>query len=193
MAEGLKGFSNLHLVVNSLQNSGLSSELSREYKAEINRAKLYLKGQYSIDIAPSHSSCADHCRKFALSDPNPKKTEFRQQCDHEHDDICEPCEKLKSLFVDLEREATSLLDESSKDELLYDLNVAKEQIEEWKKHILRAAQLQLGKEEILKSLSFEKGLLIVDWRMICLPQAYLETTKNWYGKKGMSWSFACLI
>ena len=61
------------------------------------------------------------------------------------------------------------------------------------KNILGAAQLQLGKEEILKSLSFEKGLLIVDWGMKCLPQEYLETSKNWYGKKGMSWAFACLI
>ena len=75
----------------------------------------------------------------------------------------------------------------------YDLGLAKERVLSWKKHIIRAAQQQLGKDDILKSLSAEKGLLIVDWGMKCLPQEYLEKSKNWFGKKGMSWAFACLI
>ena len=191
MADGLKGFTDLLGVLSTLRDSGLSNESANQLKLDIENAKQYLKGQFPINVSNESSLCADHCRMYSLSDP--KKEMFRKKCDYEHSNKCSNCNQLDSLFENLDNTIKSLLDGEKQDELLYDLSIAKERIISWKKHIVRAAQQQLGKDDVLKSLTAEKGLLIVDWGMKCLPQEYLEKSKNWFGKKGMSWSFACLI
>ena len=191
MAEGLKGFEELFVVLSLLKDVGLSNEMYTTFKTRIENAKQYLKGQYPMNVSTESSTCADHCRVFALSDPkNPK---FRKSCTHEHTTVCESCENLDSLFDDLEKAVISVMELPRRNDVLYDVGVSKDRILDWKKHIVRGAQQQFGKEEILKSLSNNKGLLIIDWGMKCLPQEYLEMCKNWYGKKGMSWSFACLV
>ena len=42
------------------------------------------------------SRCADHCRKFALSDPVDE--DFKQQCLHDHLSKCDSCEELKTVL-----------------------------------------------------------------------------------------------
>ena len=191
MAEGLSGFATLGKLIDDLEKNGISVESCRNYRNQLDKGKQYLKGQYAINVSVENSRCADHCRTFALSDPKDKN--LQEICDHDHDRICEQCESLKTLLEKLDIEIESLCDESKSKELQYDLSVGREQVDEWKKHILRSAQQQKGKDDILKSLSASKALLIIDWGMKCLPQEYLEKSKNWYGKKGMSWAFACLI
>ena len=191
MADGLQGVTDLQDLLSTLKDSGLSNDLSKQYKSNIEDAKQYLKGQYPINVSNQSSLCADHCRIFALSDP--KKKMFNKSCDHEHLQECSSCNQLDMIFHNLEAAINSLLSDPRREELLYDLGVAKERIMSWKMHIMRSAQQQLGKDDILKSLNAEKALVIVDWGMKCLPQEYLEKSKNWFGKKGMSWAFACLI
>ena len=181
MADGLSGFVTLQKAVDTLQDNGVSVDTCKNYKTKLDEAKQYLKGQYSIDVSANSSTCADHCRAFALSDP--KDPKLRKVCDHSHDRVCVQCESMKLLFDDLENEASSLCDENTSKEVQYDLSLGIEQIQEWKRHILRSSQQQLGKDEILKSLTNEKALLITDWGMKCLPQEYLGKSKNWYGKK----------
>ena len=46
------------------------------------------------------STMADHCRIFALSDPNEKK--FQEECNHGHEDACDRCDQLVSTIDEIE-------------------------------------------------------------------------------------------
>jgi hypothetical protein len=62
-------------------------------------AKRYLKTDYHVNCKPDESECADHCRKFALSDeidPN-----FCQTCLHEHSTNWNDCQALKNTLREM--------------------------------------------------------------------------------------------
>ena len=42
----------------------------------------------------------------------------------------------------------------------------------------------------MNTLSDTRGMLIIDWGMKVLPQEYLESSKNWFGKKGKHFVFS---
>ena len=63
-------------------------------------ARFYLKSDYKVHVTRS-SNIADHCCIYALSDP--KKSDFAQDCDHEHDESCVECLNLTSTLNEIER------------------------------------------------------------------------------------------
>ena len=67
----------------------------------------------------------------------------------------------------------------------YDVSIANQQVKEWKSHIVCSHQQQMGKTTSLSTLTDSRGMLIVDWVMRVLPQEYLESSKNWFIKKGI--------
>ena len=46
------------------------------------------------------SSIPDHCRAYALSDPNDK--DYQTKCEHDHLNVCDRCEKLASVLSDIQ-------------------------------------------------------------------------------------------
>ena len=58
----------------------------------------YLRTDFKIHTA-NNSSCADHCKVFALSRT---ETEYNGQCQHQHTITCDRCEDLKNAVSDLQ-------------------------------------------------------------------------------------------
>ena len=85
------------------------------------------------------STVADHCRTFALSDPD--NASFRGECDHLHNDTCDRCASLHSALAGVETalavEMENLTD-NEKEELSFKVTQATGIILAWKAHILRS-------------------------------------------------------
>ena len=62
-------------------------------------AKRYLKTDYRVHCQQHYSTCADHCRKFALSDP--VDPELQHPCPHQHQSTCEQCQGLKDVLKEV--------------------------------------------------------------------------------------------
>ena len=93
-----------------------------------------MKVEYPVHCAMEESLCKDHCRRFALSDP--ENPDFKENCSHEHVMKCEDCEKLKFVLGDIEERIHSTCSFSNMGEqqqdLLYDLKQASTDILAWK-------------------------------------------------------------
>ena len=129
----------------------------------------------------------EHCSVYALSDK--KETEFRQQCDHEHDERCEECEAISSTMNAIEKllsEASYPSDED-RDEALYLFQTAQRAIHTWKCHQLRTVQQDKARLDVLDFLDDDTVLIVNDWAMKFLPQMYRESQTDWFGKRGISW------
>ena len=85
------------------------------------------------------STVADHCRTFALSDPD--NASFRGECDHLRSDTCDWCAFLHSALAKVESalavEMENLTDDE-KEELSFKVTQATGNILAWKAHILRS-------------------------------------------------------
>ena len=66
-----------------------------------------------------NSHVKEHCSVYALSDNT--EIEFRQQCDHDHDERCEECEAIASTMKDIEELLSRALypSDDDRDEVLY--------------------------------------------------------------------------
>ena len=80
-----------------------------------------------------------------------------------------------------------------KEELLYDFEVAKGNISDWKSHNLRAIHQDKAKEEILGKLGVNQVFVLMDWAMKFLPVKFREAQSEWFGKKGKSWHVSAAI
>ena len=85
---------------------------------------------FYVHISES-SQVAEHCRTFSLSDE--RNLEFKQACQHEHDQLCTNCEQIHELL----RGVNSLLkdlDHGEKEaEYVFILTQAEQSIRSWKK------------------------------------------------------------
>ena len=61
----------------------------------LKRGRQYLKSDYKVHAMKS-STTVDHCATFALSDKCEK--DFRQMCDHVHNNTCSECLSLRVTF-----------------------------------------------------------------------------------------------
>ncbi|CAF4902432.1 unnamed protein product, partial [Rotaria magnacalcarata] len=148
-------------------------------------ARFYLEFDYKVHVTRS-SNITDHCCIYALSDP--KKRDFSQDCDHEHDESCIECSNLTSTLNKIER----FLEETEKDEELLDRTLKKfrsyhESIEAWKAHLLRSINQDLCRENLLDKLSNNEIYLNLDWAMKFLPIKSREPQSEFFGKRGISW------
>ncbi|CAH3180820.1 unnamed protein product [Porites lobata] len=100
-------------------------------------AKRYLKTDYRVHCQQHYPTCADHCRKFALSDP--VDPELQHPCLHQHQSTCEQCQGLKDVLkeVRLAIEGSSWKPYSceQREDVLYDFDRAQSDILLWKAHI----------------------------------------------------------
>ena len=71
-----------------------------ELAKRLNDGKRYLKTEFKVNCSAEQSECADHCRKFALSDP--VDPYFDNQSSHSHNMVCEQCEQLKATLDEME-------------------------------------------------------------------------------------------
>ena len=74
---------------------GKSSAWVQDVKERLKAGKSYLKTNFKIHIS-EESQCADHCRVFALSDPED------HLCEHEHTKSCQSCDNIKNGLDEIE-------------------------------------------------------------------------------------------
>ena len=70
--------------------------------------------------------------------------------------------------------------------MVYDLDVAIDDILELMFHVLRAVQQDESKRAALEMLDSRSGLLLSDWSMKVTTQQHREKMDEWYGKRGIS-------
>ena len=84
------------------------------------------------------STCADHCRKFALSDSC--GPDFQVVCTHQHIESCDQCQTLKAVLDEVEAEirgsSWNPYNQEHREDLLYHFERARSDIQQWKAHIL---------------------------------------------------------
>jgi hypothetical protein len=64
---------------------------------------------------------------------------------------------------------------------------------ELKKHIVRTEWSNKERQSIINDLKVNEGLLTMDFAMKWLPLKARERSKDWYGKKGISWHVGHVI
>ncbi|CAF2147849.1 unnamed protein product [Rotaria magnacalcarata] len=154
------------------------------FDENLKRARFYLKSDYKVRVSKS-SSIVDHYCIYALSDP--KKTDFAQECEHEHDDFCNECSNLTSPLNKVEQ----MLKEAEKDDELWDRTAKKFQsfrqsIEAWKTYLLRSINQDLCRENLLDKLANNEIYTNLDWTMKFLPVKSREHQSEFFGKRDIS-------
>ncbi|KAK3700601.1 hypothetical protein QZH41_010510 [Actinostola sp. cb2023] len=193
-ADGADGFEALLKIVDNLEEVGSNTEWCSLTRKKLHAGKLYLKTNYRAHCQNDSSQCPDHCRPFALSDP--EDSDYKTVCDHTHDLACTDCESLADAVQDVQSEIrnnSSRLGKEKEEDLQYDANAATKKIFDWKAHVLRAQNQEESKHVILKSLGEEEVLIIVDWAMKFTAMKFREKQAEWYGKKGMNWHISSSI
>ena len=157
----------------------------------LKRARFYLKSDYKVHVKRS-SRTADHCCVYALSDP--KKGDFAQQCDHQHDESCIECSNLTNTLDKIEQ----LMKEIEKDQELLNRVLTKfwnyrQSIEAWKSHLLRSINQDLCRENLLENLSDDEIYLNLDWAMKFRPVKNREPQSEFLGKRGISWHITVVM
>lgn len=174
-ADGESGIQTLKTITGQLVYWGVSKEWAEKINKRLDNGKQYLKTDYKVHCKEEVSPCADHCRHFALSDPNDK--DFQELCSHSHNMICEHCEDIKAVHKEIERKIQCHLDstytEDHRDDLLHDFAEAKRHVEKWKAHIMRSANQELAKQDTLRDLDNSSILLVMDWAMKFVQLRYL--------------------
>jgi uncharacterized C2H2 Zn-finger protein len=178
-ANGIDGFTVIEKVI--VASIASDEQNKKHLVTQLHKAKLYLKTEFRAHVSQQASYCATHCRNFALSDPG--CDEFREDCDHDHNLYCTSCTLLlEALFKVKELVIRS----NCKDENLYDVEQASENIFGWMKHIVRGIQQEKGKITALQSMTVKSGIVLSDWAMKVLPMRFHEKMEEWFGKRGMS-------
>lgn len=194
-ASGADSFDALNKIVDDLEQSGSRPEWCETTRKELKEGKRYLKTEYRAHCRENESPCPDHCRRYALSDP--QSTDFQASCNHEHCAQCHQCETLKnammSILSEIESPEISLYGNEQKEDLLYDAKQAQDMVLQWKAHILRAENQDQAKQNVLKSLQSDSILVLMDWAMKFNQMRYREKQAEWYGKRGISWHVSCII
>ena len=138
------------------------------------------------------SRVPDHCRVYALSDPN--NADFEGTCDHAHDESCPQCSQLENVLSTLESGCSDVQSsEECKADLLHTLKQAKEDIMSWKAHQLRSVHQTEAKHSVLEKLDSRSVLLVQDWAMKYMPRRYREAQSDWFAKRGLPWHITVAI
>ena len=82
-SDGASGFESLENIIQELEKIDISKELADTKKRFLREGKRYFKTNYVTHCQEAESTCADHCRNFALSDPIDKH--LQKKCSHSHE------------------------------------------------------------------------------------------------------------
>ena len=86
-----------------------------------------------------------------------------------------------------------ILTDQQQSQVMFDVSHAVEAIHDWKAHLLRSVNQEQAKQDVLRALTDDSILIIMDWAMKYLPKRYREQMSDFYGKRGKSWYVACVI
>ena len=64
---------------------------------------------------------------------------------------------------------------------------------DWKAHIMRTANQERAKQDVLAKLNSRSCLIVMDWAMKFLQMRYREKQSEWYGKRDLSWHVSSVI
>lgn len=158
--------------------------------------KRYLKTEYRQHCRADESPCPDHCRRFALSDPA-NKCFAESDCFHEHSQKCDSCEQINEATQAIEKKITELssnmYSQQQHEELKYDFKQAKDNVYNWKAHILRAENQEEGKQDVIRNMGNHDALLLMDWAMKFTHIKYREKQTEWFAKRGMNWHVSSVV
>ncbi len=193
-ADGSTAFPTLRSIVEQLVQV-VDKRWSQNIIKRLDQAKQYLKTDFKTHCLESESFCADHCIKFALSDPD--EVNFQIKCTHRHSVVCESCEDLKAIFVELSEKIGQHQDASfsqdHREDLLYDCKASQSHILKWKAHILRGINQEKAKQNIIANLDDSSVLIVMDWAMKFIQTRFREKQSEWFGKRGLSWHVSSVI
>ena len=195
-ADGSTGFERLLGVVDELDQIGLDKHEADGLRKSLVNGKKYFKTEYQSHCQDNESKCADHCRKFGLSDPI--DPDFQEQCTHQHELRCPQCDDITSCLQKMQKiiktgENLNFYSKDHKDDLLYDIEKALDAVNKWKAHIMRTVNQEMAKQDIIENLDSNTCLLILDWAMKFLQLRFREKQNDWYGKRGISWHISSVI
>ena len=151
-------FERLLSTLEELNQVGADKGRVTELAKRLNDGKRYLKTEFKVNCSAEESECADHCRKFALS--NPVDPCFNHQCLHSHNMVCEQCEQLNAALDEMEERIKKQSSHLYSQEL-----AAKNGSFLWKSHALRSVNQESAKQEALQSLDSQSVLFVIDWPM----------------------------
>ena len=194
-AEGSTAFETLRMLIQQLELFGVDKSWCQAISTKLDKRKQYLKTEYRVDCQEKTSLCADHCRRFALSDPD--DDDSKCFCDHEHVLVCEQCEALDLVLAEINEKITSFVSsrysQEQREDHLYDFKQAETNIYQWKAHILRSVNQEEAKQETLQALDETSVLVIMDWAMKYVQRRYREKQSDWFGRRGLSWHISSVI
>lgn len=195
-ADGAEGFQRLVTIVDELeQNFGADKLWCNDIRTRLKNGKRYLKTNYRVHCRDDSSLCPDHCRRYALSDPD--NSDFQDSCSHNHFAKCSDCESLNGAIQSLEEMiialAKNMYSTEQCDDFLYDLHQAKELIFTWKAHILRSENQEEGKQSALASLKDDSIVIVMDWAMKFVEMRHREKQREWFAKRGMNWHVSSVL
>ena len=193
-SDGAAGFESLENIIQELEKIGISKEWADTKKRFLREGKRYFKTNYVTHCQEAESTCADHCRNFALSDPIDK--DLQKKCSHSHSSSCTSCENLKETLEDIRMvicTATNMYSKEQQEDLLYDYSNARVQVEQWKAHILRSQNQDKAKHDVVDGLENNSVFILCDWAMKFLTVKYREKQTDWFGKRGLNWHISSCI
>jgi hypothetical protein len=192
--DGAAGFESLENIIQELEKIGISKELADTKKRFLREGKRYFKTNYVTHCQDSESTCADHCRNFALSDPIDK--DLQKKCSHSHSSSCTSCENLKETLEDIRMvicTATNMYGKEQQEYLLYYNSNACVQVEQWKVPLLRSQNQDKAKHDVVDGLENNFVFILCDWAMKFLTVKYREKQSDWFGKRGLIWHISSCI
>ncbi|CAB3984487.1 Transposon Tf2-6 poly [Paramuricea clavata] len=194
--DGSAAFHTLSRIVEDLEQTyGAEKAWSTQVLRGLKDGKRYLKTNYRVHCRNESSSCPDHCRTFALSDPG--DPDFQAECSHSHNVSCESCENINQIMTSIEEQLTeranNMYTMEQLDDYKHDVAQALRFIHNWKAHILRAQQQEDSKTDVIKSLHRSSILIIMDWAMKFVQMRHREKQSDWFGKRGMNWHVCSVL
>ena len=193
--DGSAGFEKIKQIVDDLDQIGQEEGWSEDIKKSLQNGKQYLKTKYREHCQRGENTCPDHCVKFALSDPNDE--DLQEKCEHEHTFACSHCVELSVCLDKVEQaikgEHTQFYSKEQQEDMLYDFQRSAKTVNHWKSHIMRSANQERAKQDILEDLDSSSNLIIMDWAMKFVQMRYREKQSDWFGKRGLSWHISSVI
>ena len=111
-------------------------------------------------------------------------------CTHQHIESCDQRQTLKAVLDEVEAEISGSscnpYSQEHREDLLYDFERARSDLQQWKAHILRSINQDEAKQDVLKTEDSCSALIVMDWAMKFLQLKYREGQCDWYGKRGLS-------
>ena len=163
-------------IVNDLKEKETDRDCCIGAQRRLQEGKRYLKTDYRVHCTDESSPRKDYCRKFPLSDPVEK--DFKEKCDHGHHLRCNMCGDLKDVMNVVKQQILESSDSSYskeyQEDLLYDFEQARTNILQSKAHILRSANQDKAKQDIITNLNESSALVVMDWVMKFLQMKYRE-------------------